>query len=405
MSAVQVLTGRGGWPMTVWLTPDRKPFFGGTYFPARDGDRGARVGLPDAAARARARPTTTQPDEVARDAPSSSPRPIRAEPGARAGRDAAARRARSLDGGRAVLPRALRLRRTAASRGAPKFPSSLPVRLPAARPPPHRRRATRCEMATLTLEKMARGRHLRPGRRRLPPLLDRRARGWCRTSRRCSTTTRCWRWPTSRPTRPPGDEDFARVAREILRYVEREMTSPDGGLLLGDRRRQPDPERAARRRAGSSPGRRPRSRPSLGPERAAAWSRRTTASRAAGNFDGRNILHVAAAAAPRWRASSARRPDELAAVARGSRDAALRARAPAAAAAARREDPDRLERADDLGLRPGGARARRRGATSKTARRAAEFVLDAHARGRPAAAQLQGRPGRATTPTSTTTRS
>jgi hypothetical protein len=31
--------------MTVWLTPERKPFFGGTYFPARDGERGARVGF------------------------------------------------------------------------------------------------------------------------------------------------------------------------------------------------------------------------------------------------------------------------------------------------------------------------------------------------------------------------
>jgi uncharacterized protein len=45
MTAVQALTGSGGWPMTVWLTPDREPFAGGTYFPPRDGDRGARVGL------------------------------------------------------------------------------------------------------------------------------------------------------------------------------------------------------------------------------------------------------------------------------------------------------------------------------------------------------------------------
>ena len=45
MTAVQALTGSGGWPMTVWLTPDRKPFYGGTYFPARDGDRGARIGF------------------------------------------------------------------------------------------------------------------------------------------------------------------------------------------------------------------------------------------------------------------------------------------------------------------------------------------------------------------------
>ena len=33
MEAVQAMTGRGGWPMTVWMTPDRRPFYAGTYFP------------------------------------------------------------------------------------------------------------------------------------------------------------------------------------------------------------------------------------------------------------------------------------------------------------------------------------------------------------------------------------
>ena len=33
MTFVQATTGGGGWPMSVWLTPDRQPFFGGTYFP------------------------------------------------------------------------------------------------------------------------------------------------------------------------------------------------------------------------------------------------------------------------------------------------------------------------------------------------------------------------------------
>lgn len=33
MGAVQAITGRGGWPMSVWLTPDLKPFYGGTYYP------------------------------------------------------------------------------------------------------------------------------------------------------------------------------------------------------------------------------------------------------------------------------------------------------------------------------------------------------------------------------------
>ena len=36
MAAVQALTGQGGWPMSVFLTPDLKPFTGGTYFPPDD---------------------------------------------------------------------------------------------------------------------------------------------------------------------------------------------------------------------------------------------------------------------------------------------------------------------------------------------------------------------------------
>jgi len=44
MNAVQMLTGRGGWPMTMFLTPDRKPFYGGTYFPPED--RGSMAGFP-----------------------------------------------------------------------------------------------------------------------------------------------------------------------------------------------------------------------------------------------------------------------------------------------------------------------------------------------------------------------
>ncbi|MGQ0641966.1 MAG: thioredoxin domain-containing protein [Gemmatimonadaceae bacterium] len=36
MQAVQAMTGHGGWPMTVFLTPDGTPFFGGTYFPPNE---------------------------------------------------------------------------------------------------------------------------------------------------------------------------------------------------------------------------------------------------------------------------------------------------------------------------------------------------------------------------------
>ena len=44
MSATHLLNGRGGWPNSVFLTPERKPFFAGTYFPPED--RGGRIGFP-----------------------------------------------------------------------------------------------------------------------------------------------------------------------------------------------------------------------------------------------------------------------------------------------------------------------------------------------------------------------
>ena len=43
MTAVQRMTGHGGWPMSVFLTPDGRPFYGGTYFPLQS--RGGRIGF------------------------------------------------------------------------------------------------------------------------------------------------------------------------------------------------------------------------------------------------------------------------------------------------------------------------------------------------------------------------
>src|SRR3954470_24057329 len=45
MTFVQATTGSGGWPMSVWLTPDLKPFYGGTYFPPEA--KWGRHGFPD----------------------------------------------------------------------------------------------------------------------------------------------------------------------------------------------------------------------------------------------------------------------------------------------------------------------------------------------------------------------
>lgn len=44
MSYVQAMTGHGGWPLSAWLSPDLKPFHGGTYFPPED--RHGRTGFP-----------------------------------------------------------------------------------------------------------------------------------------------------------------------------------------------------------------------------------------------------------------------------------------------------------------------------------------------------------------------
>lgn len=53
MTALQVLTRQGGWPMSIWLLPDKRPFFAGTYFPPEDthgrpGFPGVLTGLADA---------------------------------------------------------------------------------------------------------------------------------------------------------------------------------------------------------------------------------------------------------------------------------------------------------------------------------------------------------------------
>ena len=45
MTALQVLTRSGGWPMSLWLLPDKRPFFAGTYFPAQETN--GRSGFPD----------------------------------------------------------------------------------------------------------------------------------------------------------------------------------------------------------------------------------------------------------------------------------------------------------------------------------------------------------------------
>ena len=62
MAACQAMTGQGGWPLNVFLTPDQQPFFAGTYFPPEPAPRDAE--LADGARRDRTTPGASAPSEV-----------------------------------------------------------------------------------------------------------------------------------------------------------------------------------------------------------------------------------------------------------------------------------------------------------------------------------------------------
>jgi uncharacterized protein YyaL (SSP411 family) len=224
MRAVQLLSGRGGWPMTVWLTPDREPFFAGTYFPARDGDRGTSTGFVTLLKRLRelydedpgrvktaARTLTRKVRESLTPQAGGSGPPSAAVLG-----EAAQHYRERFDAVHGGLS------------GAPKFPSSLPLRFLLRE---HRRSGDRqlLDMAALTLEQMAAG-----------GIHDQLGGGFHRYS-----TDERWLVPHFEKMlydnalltlayleawQATGREEFARVVRKTLAYAEREMSAPHGGF-------------------------------------------------------------------------------------------------------------------------------------------------------------------------------
>ena len=98
MAATQILTGQGGWPNSVFLTPELKPFYAGTYFPPED-----RYGRPGFATVLRTSPRPGAPaGRTSRSRPRRWPGPWRASwrsaraprPSRRAGACAAGRSTR-----------------------------------------------------------------------------------------------------------------------------------------------------------------------------------------------------------------------------------------------------------------------------------------------------------------------
>jgi uncharacterized protein YyaL (SSP411 family) len=283
MNAVQMMTGRGGWPMTVWLTPDRKPFFGGTYFPARDGERGARVGFLTLLRQLKQRygAQAQQVADVSAELAEAIRKNLAPDPGSE--RPAAA----ALESAAAFY----RSRFDAAHgglEGAPKFPSGLPARF-LLRYHRRTRDAQALRMATRTLEKMAAG-----------GMYDHVGGGF----HRYSTDAR-WLVPHFEKMlydnallvvayleahQAAGREDFARLAREILRYVERDMTSPEGAFYSATDADSLTPN-GAREEGWFFTWTPEEIRDVLGAERARTFGVYYGVT-AGGNFEGRNILHV-----------------------------------------------------------------------------------------------------------------
>src|SRR5215471_6223595 len=164
MNAVQLLTGRGGWPMSVFLTPDLKPFYGGTYWPptSRMGMASFEqilVAVVDAwrnrreAALKQANELTGYLQNIEQSEDGSSPPLPLGEGG---GEGVSKEQAQKLlDNAAHVLARAFDARHGGFG-GAPKFPHSMDLqlllRLWKREPKPELLR-----MVTITLEKMAAG--------------------------------------------------------------------------------------------------------------------------------------------------------------------------------------------------------------------------------------------------------
>ena len=223
MSAVQAITGRGGWPMTVWLTPERKPFYGGTYYPARDGDRGSMVGF--LTLLRKVKESYDQKPDIVRQSSAkltdAVQRILTPEKGA----------AQPLE---PILQNAVTYAKAAYDKnnggitGAPKFPSTMPIRMLLR---DYRRSgdSSVLEMANNTLIKMATG-----------GIYDQIGGGFHRYA-----TDEIWLVPHFEKMlydnallvmaylegfQVTGNPLFQQVVDETLTYVKREMTAPEGGF-------------------------------------------------------------------------------------------------------------------------------------------------------------------------------
>ncbi len=226
MTYVQATTGSGGWPMTVFLTPDRKPFYGGTYFPPKS--KFGRPGFIDLLERIHEL-WTTRHDEILASAESMTE-----QIGSHLAKEAIEKPRLNPD---LLREAAMAISRqldpvNGGFRGAPKFPTpSLPSFLLMHGVRQQDKRLI--EKIILTGDKMAAG-----------GIRDQLGGGFARYS-----VDDKWLVPHFEKMLydnaqlldlyldlylVTGEQRFADVARDILRYVLRDMTHPDGGFYSAE---------------------------------------------------------------------------------------------------------------------------------------------------------------------------
>lgn len=244
MQVVMSMTGSGGWPMTVILTPDLKPFFGGTYFPPEDrwGSPGLKTILNTIAQK-----WNTERAQILESSESIT-RAVRAEAQAKAAMSHA------LD--EKTLEKAYQQfhsqfdSRFGGFGGAPKFPRTHTLSFLLR----YWKRTTdgkALEMVEKTLQEMAKG-----------GMYDHLGGGFHRYS-----TDGQWRVPHFEKMlydqailsksyleayQATGKEEYARMARDIFEYVLRDMSGPNGAFYSAeDADSAPDPSQPKRKSEGA----------------------------------------------------------------------------------------------------------------------------------------------------------
>ncbi len=222
MHAVQMIAGRGGWPMSMFLTPDLKPFYGGTYWPPRDSR-----GMPgfDRILHAVLDAWRHRQEQVQETAANLTDSVRRLENWGEPEEDSL--RLDTLWKAAGALERSFDHTHGGFG-GAPKFPHPMDLRL-LLRAWQRTGREGLLSMVTQTLEKMAAG-----------GIYDQLGGGFHRYS-----VDERWLVPHFEKMlydnalltpcyleayQATGNADFATVARETLDYVLHEMTGPEGGF-------------------------------------------------------------------------------------------------------------------------------------------------------------------------------